>query len=167
MIVRISPKLGISHRCKADSEDHYSFLSSRLLFASLTYRQAVYHGPRHKLVLAVCSHSTRERHTVVYPKGKYLFKTSCTNRWPYFNCSVLDPGQVAEINNQRIYKVKVSSFFRHFHFGIVFIGVDFPHMSWCCPVLSTIYRLHCQIVLEKKNGAHITISVGLYTSFFE
>ena len=80
----------------------------------------------------------------------------------YGNYRVLDPGQVPKIKG---FTRSRSVVFRHFHFGIVFISVDFPHMSWCCPVLSTIYRLHCQLVLEQKNGAHITISVGLYTSF--
>ena len=44
-----------------------------------------------------CSHSTWEQHTVVFLIGKNLFKTSCSNRSPYFNRSVLDPGQVPEI----------------------------------------------------------------------
>ena len=67
-----------------------------LCFSDLSTR-AIYHGPRRKLVLAAYLHSTWEQHTVVYPKGKNLFKTSCSNGWPYFNRSVLDPGQVPEI----------------------------------------------------------------------
>ena len=150
MIIRISPKLGISHRCKADSEDQYSFLSSRVLFACLTCWQGIYHGPRHKLVLAVCSHSTRERHTVVYPKGKNLFKASCSSIWPYFTVIIVYSIPVKCPKKIKGFTRSRSVVFGHFHFGIVFIGVDFPHMSWCCPVLSTIYRLHCQIVLEKR-----------------
>ena len=70
---------------KTYSEDHYLNVQGfPLLFVSLTCWQAIYHGPRHKLVLAVCSHSIREQHTVGYPKGKNLFKISCSNRWPYF-----------------------------------------------------------------------------------
>ena len=70
---------------KTDSEDHYLNVQGfPLLFVSLTCWQAIYHGPRHKLVLAVCSHSIREQHTVGYAKGKNLFKISCSNRWPYF-----------------------------------------------------------------------------------
>ena len=112
-------------------EDHYSeFLIVEgflLLFASLTCRQEQFITV---LGASWCSHSTWEQHTVVYPKGKNFFKTSCSNGWPYFNCSVLDPGLVPEI--QRSIKV--------FYFGIVSIEVDFSHISWCCPILSTTYR---------------------------
>ena len=81
-------------------EDHYSeFLIVEgflLLFASLTCRQEQFITV---LGASWCSHSTWEQHTVpvVYPKGKNLFKTSCSNRWPYFNCSVLDPNQVLKV----------------------------------------------------------------------
>ena len=44
---------------------------------------------------------------------------------------------------------------QQFYFGIVIIGVDFPYMmSYCSLILSTTYRLHCQITpFEQKNSA--------------
>ena len=71
-----------------------------------------------------CSRSTWVQHTVVYPIGKNLIKTLCSNRSPCCNHSVLDPGQVPEIKG-----VTRSAVVNSHRLLILLMGVDSPLMN--------------------------------------